>query len=61
MALYKCLFIIIINHAVRSAARWHDHAPMSDSGWCGEKQKNTEIRPAMNYERADTGCNLMLF
>ena len=50
MALYKCLFIIIIIiiHVVWSAARWHDHAPMSAAGWCGEIQKNTEIRHAMD-------------
>ena len=33
-----------------------DHAPRNAAGLCGEKQKNTEIRHAMNYDRADTGC-----
>ena len=57
MALYKSLFIIIIIiHVVWSAARWHDHAPRSAAVLCGEIQKNTEIRHAMNYDRADTGC-----
>ena len=59
MALIKCLFIII--HVVWSAARWHDHAPRNAAGLCGEKQKNTEIRHAMNYMTGQTlGVNLML-
>ena len=61
MALYKCSFIIIIFHVVWSAAHWHDYAPRSAAGLCGEKRKisrlDMRLGISQNRTSSDTTSN----